>query len=296
MRRNKSKPRKETKASDGQPGRKKSAIRDSKVRSKAAARLIHASFDHPLSAVAENIAEPSTLMQQGTSPNFIISYDPSLGQAGSVIANYLLSACEYDYSRAQPLFGIAPAGLPFQVAVVYSSAGAWHDDPCTNTKISVGALSSKPPDPTFFRMLVLSEVIEVLAATLNNGWACGQSHGEALSRVIPDDLVQWRKPVNYLSAGYWLSSARVDWVDNTKNTDQDYYSIGCGVLFLNWMRFQLNFSWNQIIAAGAPTLAQTYSNITGTSDGYAAFRGVVDSHFPPGIPVNLSSDNVFPLG
>ncbi len=266
----------------------------SQSKKKAASRRVHVAFDHPLSSPLTD-QSPVSVVEQGASANFVVSYDPALGQAGAVIANYLLSACEYDYAQVQPLFGVAPAALPFHVTIVYSSGGAWHDEPCTNTSISVGALSTNPPDAAFFRMLVLSEVVEVLEASLGNGWGCAQSHGEALSRVIPDDLVKWRKPINYLSAGCWLNSPRVDWVDNTENSDQDYVSIGCGVLFLNWMRFQLNIPWNSIIAAGSSTLGEIYANATGANDGYASFRSLVDAHFPVGVPVNLTSDNVFPL-
>ena len=270
------------------------SLRVSQTQTRAATRRVHVAFDHALLSSSVD-RSPDNLVQQGSSPNFVVSYDSSLGQAGAVIANYLVSACEYDYGQTQPLFGVVPAGLPFQVRVVYSSGGAWHDEPCTNTAISVGALSTNPPDPTFFRMLVLSEVVEVMEASLGNGWGCAQSHGEALSRVIPDDLVKWKKPINYLSAGCWLNSPRVDWVDNTENTDQDYVSIGCGVLFLNWMRFQLNIPWDAIISAGSSTLGETYAKLTGTGNGYASFRTLVDARFPVGIPVNLTADNVFPL-
>jgi hypothetical protein len=47
---------------------------------------------------------------------------------------------------------------------------------------------------------------------------------------------------------------------------------GCSVLFLNWMSFQLKYAWNQIIAAGAPTLAETYKNLTGKNNGWEAFK------------------------
>jgi hypothetical protein len=268
--------------------------RPSQTRGRVPTRRVHVAFDHPLLAGFVD-RSPANLVQQGTSPNFVVSYDPSLGQAGAVIANYLLTACEYDYGQVQPLFRVVPRGLPFQVSVVYSSGGAWHDEPCTNTSISVGALSSNPPDPTFFRMLVLSEVVEVLEANLGNGWGCAQSHGEALSRVIPDDLIKWKKPINYLSAGCWLNSPRANWVDNTENNDQDYHSIGCGVLFLNWMRFQLNIPWDAIVSAGSATLGQTYAKLTASGPGYANFRALVDTHFPVGIPASLTVDNIFPL-
>jgi hypothetical protein len=60
-------------------------------------------------------------------------------------------------------------------------------------------------------------------------------------------------------------------------------------------RFQLKFSWEQIIQAGAPTLDQTYSNLTGRNDGWATFKALIDEKFPPGRPSGVTTDNPFPL-
>jgi len=54
--------------------------------------------------------------------------------------------------------------------------------------------------------------------------------------------------------------ARSDWVDKVCHSDQDDVSVGCGTLFLNYLAYQLNLRWPDIIAAGAPTtntLAET---------------------------------------
>jgi hypothetical protein len=60
------------------------------------------------------------------------------------------------------------------------------------------------------------------------------------------------------------------------------------------MRFQLNFSWAQIIRSGAPTLAETYKNLTGKDDGWITFKSVIDLNFPEGQPSGLTTDNPFP--
>jgi hypothetical protein len=107
---------------------------------------------------------------------------------------------------------------------------------------------------------------------------------------------------NFVSPPVWLDHPsditgvlREDWADQTDQTDTNYFSIGCSVLFLNWMRFQLNYTWNQIIAAGAPTLAQTYTNLTGKTDGWTAFKALIDAKFPEGQPSGVTTDNPFPL-
>jgi hypothetical protein len=61
------------------------------------------------------------------------------------------------------------------------------------------------------------------------------------------------------------------------------------------LRFQLNFSWTQIIAAGGATLAGTYQQLTGQNDGYTKFKALMDQSFPPGQPSKLTTDNPFPL-
>jgi hypothetical protein len=255
---------------------------------------VHLAYAAGLSA-APHFGPAASLTEQGRTANFVISYDPDLGDAGPVIANYLVQSCEYDYSRASAMFQVEPANLPFEISVIYSSAGAWHEDPCVNTAIGVGAITTNPPDALFLRSLMLSEVVEVLGATLDNGWQCSFSNGEALSRVIPDDLVPCTKPKDFISGYIWLDSQRNNWVDETDHTDRNYDSIGCGVMFLNWLHYQLGYTWNQIVAAGAPTLAGTYQNLTGQSDGFTQFRTQLDSKFPVGVPSGLVTDNVFPL-
>jgi len=72
-------------------------------------------------------------------------------------------------------------------------------------------------------------------------------------------------------------------------------SIGCAVLFLNYLRTQLNIPWERILQAGGATLAETYANLGLGSDAFAKFRALVDRHFPPGKPSAVTTDNPFPL-
>src|SRR2546422_4596697 len=116
------------------------------------------------------------LQEQGRTDHFAVSYDTRLGEAGRVIANYLVQACEYDFNNVSALFGTRPQALPFHVAVVYSAAGAWHPVPCSNSNIYIGALSANPPNPLFLRSLMVSEMIEVFAA--DPGTAANTSRSE----------------------------------------------------------------------------------------------------------------------
>ncbi|HEV3116396.1 MAG TPA: hypothetical protein VGY58_05045 [Gemmataceae bacterium] len=164
--------------------------------------------------------------------------------------------------------------------------------------MSIGA-NSGPLE--FMRSLVIAEEDEVFEANFGHGWDCGASNGEGLSRVLANDMVPGVEPQGFVSPPVWLDGPsdtgilREDWVNKTDATDVNYFSIGCSVLFLNWLRFQLNFTWTHIIAAGTPTLAGTYQNLTGKNDGFAKFKALIDQKFPPGQPSGLTTDNPFPL-
>jgi hypothetical protein len=231
--------------------------------------------------------------------HFRVSVDPGLGQAGSTIADALLATCEQDYATLQGYFGgITPASLPFHLIVTSGIDGASHAT-CEGTALSIGANSGPVP---FMRSLVIAEEDEVFEANFGHGWGCGDSNGEGLSRVLANDMVPGVEPAGFVSAPVWLDQPsdvtgilREDFVNKTDPTDINYFSIGCSVLFLNWLRFQLNFTWTQIIAAGGPTLAKTYQNLTGQNDGFAKFMAVINKRFPSGQPSNLTTDNPFPL-
>jgi hypothetical protein len=49
------------------------------------------------------------------------------------------------------------------------------------------------------------------------------------------------------------------------------------------------------VQAGAPTLSQTYSSLTGNADGWTPFRQQLDNAFPLGSPSGLTTDNPYPL-
>ncbi len=232
----------------------------------------------------------------GSTANFNISYDPSLGANGATQAAALLAVCEADYFRLRGYFGmIVPGGLPFNVSLVPGSNGASHPS-CTNTNITIYANSGPGTDIPFMKQLLIAEADECFMDDYGHGWNCGQSHGEGLSRVLANEMYPGAEPGNFVSSATWLDTAgRPNWVDNTENTDRDYTSIGCAVLFLNYLRYQLKFTWQEIVAAGAANLGQVYHNLTGKNDGFAQFTALLQAHYPAGRPCGLTTDNPFPL-
>ena len=230
--------------------------------------------------------------------HFGVSFDTGLGQQGQQIADALLQTCEQDYATLQSYFGgITPGNLPFEILVTSGSDGASHAT-CQATALSIGAQSG-PVE--FMRSLVIAEEDEVFEANFGHGWDCGASNGEGLSRVLANDIVRGVEPQGFVSPPVWLDETpdsgirREDWINKTDPTDTNYFSIGCSVLFLNWLRFQLNHTWAQIIEAGASTLAKTYQNLTSQNNGFDRFMALVNEKFPPGTPSGLTKDNPFPL-
>jgi hypothetical protein len=231
----------------------------------------------------------------GQTAHFVVSYDDSLSN-GAALAQAILGRCEHDLSTLSTLYGgIMPtaSSLPFQVSLVPGGGGASHPG-CAATAITCyigsGTVLANLPG------LVAAEVVEVFEATQAKGVNCGYSNGEAFSRVLPTVLnPAWR--AGFSTGNSWLNStnpSRPDWVTNTEPTDQDVVSIGCGSLFLNYLAYQLNFGWTDIVSAGAPTLGETAANL-GLQNAFGDFAALLARHYPPGIPVFLPDDDPFPL-
>ncbi len=232
---------------------------------------------------------------RGSTAHFNVSYDPALGANGPILADALLAVCEQDYFHLQGYFNmITPAGLPFSLHVTTDASGAGHAS-CAATSINIGGNSGGALNIPFTRQLNVAEVDEVFMADYGHGWNCGSSNGEGLSRVLANAMYPGAEPANFISSDSWLNSGRPDFITVTDPTDRNYVSIGCSVLFLNWLRYQLKFSWAEIVAAGAPTLAQTYTSLTGRTDALARFRTFMQTYFPAGTPTSLNTDNPFPL-
>ena len=243
-----------------------------------------------------DLGDTPNYVKRGSTAHFVVYYDSTLGNAGTSAADAVLAKCEADYNTLRGWFsGTTPASLPFTIYITTANSGASHAS-CSATALYIGANSANPINNNFILQLLIAEADEVFEANFGHGWNCGASNGEGLSRVLANDLYPGVEPANFVSSHVWLDTpGRPDWINNTDGTDRNYISIGCSVLFLNWMRFQLGYSWQQIIAAGGSTLAQTYQNLTGQTDGYMLFMALMDRTYPRGTLSGLTTDNPFPM-
>ncbi|MHB8527362.1 MAG: hypothetical protein ACYDD2_14565 [Candidatus Acidiferrales bacterium] len=213
---------------------------------------------------------------------------------GPAIAQGVLATCEKDYNLIVNFFsGLVPPTFPMNIVVAPGIGGAYHYG-CAAVDLYCDGDASASPDIDHTRYLVIAEEVEVFEAAQNKGWNCGASNGEGLSRVLATELYPAELD-GFFTAASWLDSNRPDWVSQTDPTDQNAVSTGCAVLFLNYLRHQLNYTWPQIVQAAGSTLDQTYTALAGAPGGFAPFKTLLDSHFPPGQPSGLTTDNPFPL-
>jgi hypothetical protein len=258
------------------------------------------------------------LIKQGQTTNFVVYYDDALvgnpqytQPSGSVLAQSVLDHCENDLTRLSMIFGgVMPPHLPLTVNLIVGTQQngpivSNSNDGVSTINIAV-AYNASYPDTFGPNPVVVVEEAEIFMNAQNRGWIPGWSAGEGLSRVFGGLLYpshawlvacgnSWFTPATH--------SAPADWVDNVEPTDGHDVSYGCSSLFLNYLAYQLNYTWPAIVGAGAPqtnALAETAQKLG--APGYAAFLQLLKQYFPTG---NLATsvhpglqytDDVYPLG
>ncbi len=241
------------------------------------------------------IADPTQLITPadlvGRTAHFAVYVDPALGADGATDGQGVLARCEADFAAVAGYFGGIDAG-PFNVVLFSNPGGAYHMG-CAATDLFCDARTA-PAVADYSEFLNVAEFVEVFEAVQASGWDCGASNGEGLSRVLATDAYPQQLD-GFATAAVWLDSSRQNFVDHTVRSDTDAPANGCSVLFLNWLRFQLGYGWRQIVEAGAPTLAQTYTKLTGKGGGFTEFESLLSKRFPKGRPSGLMNDNPFPI-
>jgi hypothetical protein len=236
-----------------------------------------------------NVQVPGNL--RGRTQHFSVYVDPALGADGQTDADVVLAKCEGDYARVAGYFGGLQPG-PFNVILFSNPGGAYHMG-CAATDLFCDAQAG-PANGDHSEFLNVAEFVEVFQAVQAAGWDCGKSNGEGLSRVLATEAYPAQLD-GFATARTWLDSRRPNYVDKTLGSDTNSIGNGCSVLFLNWLRFQLNYSWQQIVGAAAPTLGQSYTHLSGKKDGFKQLKALLRLHFPAGRPSGLTTDNPFPL-
>jgi hypothetical protein len=165
----------------------------------------------------------------------------------------------------------------------------------------------------FARFAFIAEMSEQLMPAhgyVRGGNRVGASRGEALSRILAEEF--FPEPAylpQCISVAPWVndwlnSSPRLDYINQNPAAtpansqlggDLDQLGYGCGMLFFNYLRYQLGYPLEAILGAGGVTFADMYKTLTGrVDDPLAALNALLAKHFPPG-GINLRNNNPFPL-
>jgi hypothetical protein len=227
--------------------------------------------------------------QSGTTTNFVIYTDGTAG--GDAACQAMLQSCEADYTACQQWFGgLTPPGLPMHVYADPNAGGAYHMS-CAGTDIHV--LSDATLAPGF----LAAEIVEVFQAAINNGWDCGLTNGEALSRVLAFERhPEIAADFNQTEQDWW-AAGHPDHVNDNSAGDTDTVANGCGDLFLYYLHSQLNLPWDQICKAGGNSLGACYRTLTGydPQQGFADFINALSSIDQGGTLQLPASGNPFPI-
>lgn len=211
-----------------------------------------------------------------SSDNLTTAYsDPSLGTQGTSLAQQVLDFAPQINAWCAQVFGIPCQPHNVIIAPLSGSndgsGGAYHYG-CDFASGGTLYLDAAFNNPQLDLGLFIAELTECFMGAQAKGWDCGGSGGEALSRVMAE--MQSGGPEGALkgfaSAPVWDQAGRPNWIDNEESTDQDYNSIGCGVVYLYWL-VSLDHGLASIVQAGCPsgTLASNYLALTGKSTGWA---------------------------
>lgn len=208
--------------------------------------------------------------EYGRTADLIIYTDGSAN--GAATAQAILQSGEADFQATQAWFGgiSLPPGqegddqatprtaLPVQVLMDSQAGGAYHFG-CNATDLYC------EPDPHLGSGFMVAELVEVFEAAINNGWQCGQTNGEALSRVLATERNGNLAQLQVQTGQAWWANGAKDYVTTNGASDQDENSNGCGPLFLYYLHSQLGYDWRTITTTGGSSLGETYQKLTGNS-------------------------------
>lgn len=237
---------------------------------------------------------------------FWIVADSTLGDVAVQAGQAVASLCESDYSRLVQWFGggvqvpyRAPDTPGFIKVLITTLNGGWNNG-------SGGFIKLNPyPETESMGFVFVAELSEMFMSAQNAGWDPSNSKGEALSRLLAE-IAHPAAPNagQFFTAQSWLGTAadppasgnRHDWVSSNEATDTNFVSIGCGILFLNYLRSQLQpgYSIETLIATPGATLDAVYQTLTGQAGGFQTFSALLNRFFPIGMKPRVG-DNPFPL-
>ncbi len=261
------------------------------------------------------------LINDGETAHFKISYESSMSpDDGRNVAQALMNVIEGDLALIKTWF----AGVdfvfayPINVELHNASGGAgWVTPPDIagwirfHPTVKVKAVGLPPPEQGigYVRHLIVAEVVEMFMASKDNGWFENRtlltsgdegSKGEGLSRFLGHEfnlamgIARWFP--HHTLVRFWLTSGeRPNYVDSAPDDNKPDIATGGTTCFIYYLHDQLGFGIPEIINAGSTNLAGVYQKLTGRTDAWTSFIGLVDQHYPRATTPDPDGDNVFPV-
>lgn len=248
------------------------------------------------------------LIDVGETAHFFIRYDQTIGAHAAARAQAVLATCESDLAKVAYYlpYSMGGGGDPYisdhrivvQVVDLIDNRGGANNSHTGSVHpfhtIKIGAINSSGGEISddFARFLFIAELAEVLM--LAYGWNPGVSSGEALSRVMAEQLYP-AQASTVVNAWFSDPARRYTYIVQDEFSDKNFVTFGIGILYINYLRSQLGYSLRDICGSGGVTLLDRYRNLTGhpDEDGAAPFQTLLNKHFPAG--TSLPTNNPFPL-
>jgi hypothetical protein len=229
----------------------------------------------------------------GVSGNITVAYDPDLGPQGLALAEQMVNVVLAPYNDMEMLFGIAGGAVTVVIAPLSGnndgSGGAYHygcDFSAGGTMYLDATFANTTVNPLQLEIgLYVAELSESFMGPQNLGWNCGFSNGEGLSRFCAEEETPAGTLDGFTSGPAWAQAGFPDWVSQTEQTDRDYVSTGCAIVYIYWMR-SMGYTIPQIVQAGGATLQQNYQNLTGLTTAYQDLYNAVNG-------LQVTTDNPF---
>ena len=250
--------------------------------------------------------------------HFIVRFDNSIGLAAPAVANAVRNICEVDLSKLTVFMPSHSGGLadPFlhprliDVQIVNNTLtgpgfGGGMNNGYSPGRVSViqinpfSALNTQITDD-YAGFVFVAEMSELLMSFY--GWDAGFTKAKRCRASWRKRSIPPRRPISSIfgSAGHGRGPIRLAETSRQSTPCSgaatfELIAFGCGMIFIYFLRYQLNFSYDQICGAGGTLLSDRYRNLTGATDDPAArVRKLLDDHFGT-LKINLVGNNPFPL-
>ena len=207
----------------------------------------------------------STYIGSSNNSRVHVFIDPTLGSDGNQNAIDLVNDSDRIISINDSLFGMSQ-GEVFVIIYAFEgltdgTGGADHDgcDYQSGNAIEVCA--------SFGNSMRVSGLFEAELSECNmNNNLCGVSTGESLSRWCANYVCN-NALGDFATAPTWYQDGMANYVDMVAPTDLDADSIGCGMAFISWLKYQ-GYELSQIaqgmVALGDGGLfCELYASLTG---------------------------------